>query len=258
MNSRHAIPDLLKRDGGILVRVDFLDAAGFLEQRGIEVPVADLRLANRTLAYFPVEGERPHALAYRSLRPEGDGWALLPVDPTVRLILRPLQTDVQRAAVRAWKRAVRPAVSEELDSLVARRGRARPARTRRPLGEVRFSASWHARFVDGRLRTVGVLLVGGRARPALLYRALDRNSSDAADFNRILAMARLRLGSRETFRYFVGSGNATTNEFSRPFDAFGPTPEAAAARLMHRLRTSRDYRAARAAHGATPEVGEPW
>ncbi len=126
MNPLTFIRAVAARDLGVLLRVEFLDAAGKIEHPGTDSVVAarDLRLTPRAISFFWAEGDRAHAHRLRRIDRLGDEWRLLIDNPGIRLYIGPLWHAEQRAVLAAWlSRPQMPSLRDELDDLAASVGR---------------------------------------------------------------------------------------------------------------------------------------
>ncbi len=228
------VRQLIERDGGLTVKVEWLGADGALIDGGaVETIVAEALATERAFAYIGVGGGRPHGQVIRRVLWEGDDEddvVLVSTNRHVRLTIGIAWSGEHNSALERWREIPHDWVKPQLREFFQELQRAPDEPDRAAPQRQEFTTSWRARLGDdGELHTVGALLLtpGGELRYAAVDPSLDPSDIEAA----------LRRGPPgDVFEYFVESGNGVSNEWSLPFTTSGPTVEFAAARLMTRLR----------------------
>lgn len=88
------------KDGAVLVRVEFLDKTGAVEEVLPDVVAADYRIKADAFAYLPAWQERPHFVTFDGVRRDGDEVVLMA--PDRRVVVSPLWLDEQAREAREW------------------------------------------------------------------------------------------------------------------------------------------------------------
>lgn len=102
------------RDGAVVVRVDFLDAAGNVEESLPEVVAAEHRLKPEAFAYLETYAERPHFHSLDGFQKDGDEVYLFSGDR--RIVVSPLWLKEQEQELRTYRAEVEPQL-DELDRI---------------------------------------------------------------------------------------------------------------------------------------------
>lgn len=89
------------KSGGVLVRVEFLDAAGNVEEQIPDRIATDYRLTPGKFAYLPMEQERPHFAHLSGFWKDGDEWVLQADNK--RIYVGPLAYDDQVKEAKQWR-----------------------------------------------------------------------------------------------------------------------------------------------------------
>lgn len=95
-----------KKDGAILVRVDFLDAVGNVEEQLPDSVVPEFILKPEAFAWFSVSGERPHFRLLDGFAKDGDELQLL--SDRMRIVLSPVWNKEQIQELNMFRREVDP------------------------------------------------------------------------------------------------------------------------------------------------------
>ena len=102
--------------GAILVQVDYLDAAGNVEESHPERVVTDFLITPTKFAFLSMEQERPDAVQVVGFEPRSDAWVL--ESDGKRLTIMPLLDKKALLAAKMWKMTERSeAAVEELETL---------------------------------------------------------------------------------------------------------------------------------------------
>jgi hypothetical protein len=94
------------KDGAILVRVDFLDAAGNIEEQLPDSVVPEHILKPDAFAYVSVSGERPHFHVLDGFTKDGDELQLM--SGRTRLVLSPIWNKEQKQELSQFRREIDP------------------------------------------------------------------------------------------------------------------------------------------------------